>query len=164
MPRVCSVCRHPDRAAIDEALVARRDSLRDIARQYGLKKDAVARHKAEHLPDHLARAQEAEKVADADTLLEQMRALQEKTLAILEAAKDPRTALSAVREARGNLELLAELVGELAHQPTVNVLVSAEWVTVRSTLLDALLPFPEARTAASARLLALEAGGDRGQR
>ncbi|MGH8542121.1 MAG: hypothetical protein ACREX3_00405 [Gammaproteobacteria bacterium] len=162
MPRVCTVCRHADRTAIDEALLAG-EPLRDIARRVAVSKDALARHKADHLPAHLARAAEAEKAADATSLLGQMHALQAKTLAILEAAKDPRTALTAVREARGNLELLAELTGKLAHQPTVNVLVSNEWVTLRSAVLDALLSFPEARAAVSARLLALEAGGDGGQ-
>lgn len=123
MPRVCSVCRRPERAVIDEALVARRDSLRDIARQYGLKKDAVARHKAEHIPGQLAKAAEAKEVASASDLLAQMDALQAKTLAILEAAKDPRTALAAVQQARGNLQLLAELTGKLATQPIVQVAV-----------------------------------------
>jgi hypothetical protein len=50
MPRVCTVCTHPENAAIDEALVARRDSLRDIARRFsGLSKDALHRHRR-HLP------------------------------------------------------------------------------------------------------------------
>ncbi|MGH7531010.1 MAG: hypothetical protein ACREMN_11560 [Gemmatimonadales bacterium] len=123
MPRLCTVCTHPDRATIDEALVARRDSLRDIARQHGLKKDAVDRHRREHVPDHVAKAQEAKEVASASDLLAQMQALQTKTLEILEAAKDPRTALAAVHQARGNLELLAEMIGTLAHQPTIQIAV-----------------------------------------
>ncbi|MBI2401440.1 MAG: hypothetical protein HYV20_01605 [Gemmatimonadetes bacterium] len=120
----------------------------------------MARHKAGHLPAHLTRAAEAYQVASASSLLEQMQALQARTLAILEGAGDPKTALAAVAQARGNLALLAELTGKLEHAPTISVLVSAEWVTVRSALLEALLPFPEARGAVSARLTAL--GGGRG--
>ena len=49
-----------------------------------------------------------------DSLLNQVRSLQGKALAILvqaEAAGGLRTALGAVREARGNLELLAKMLG-----------------------------------------------------
>lgn len=161
MPRACTVCGHPERTSIDEALATSRASLRDIARQYGLSKDAVDRHGRRHLPARLAKAVEAQEVASASSLLEQMRALQTRTLAILEGAGDPKTALAAVAQARGNLALLAELTGELAHQPTVNVLLSVEWVAVRSALLDALRPFPEARAAVSAKLLVLGDGRDR---
>lgn len=159
MPRRCSICSHAQRGAIDEALATSPDSIRDIAGRFGLSKTAVARHKAEHLPAHLTKAAEAQEVASASSLLEQMQALQARTLAILGAAGDPKTALAAVAQARGNLALLAELTGKLQHAPTINVLVSAEWVTVRSALLEALLPFPEARTAVSARLTALGHGG-----
>ena len=48
--------------------------------------------------------------------------------------------------------------GELDTRPTVNVLLSPRWVEVRAVLLDALAPFPEARTSAAAALL--EIGGN----
>lgn len=162
MPRTCSICRRADAATINEALVARPDSIRDIAGQFKLSKSAVDRHRR-HLPAHLAQAQEAKEVASASSILAQMEDLQRRTLAILAAPESQKVAVAAIAQARQNLELLAELLGELAHQPTVNVLISAEWVTVRSAVLDALLAFPEARAAVSARLLALEAGGDGGQ-
>lgn len=50
MPRVCTVCTHPDRAAIDLALTAGRDSFRGIARQYRVSPDAVERHRTKHVP------------------------------------------------------------------------------------------------------------------
>ncbi len=50
MPRVCTVCTHPERAAIDEALAARRDSFRGIALTYRVSPDAVERHHRRHLP------------------------------------------------------------------------------------------------------------------
>ena len=49
MTRVCTVCAHPERARIDHALVSVARPYRDIARQYGLSKDALLRHKADHL-------------------------------------------------------------------------------------------------------------------
>ena len=102
-----------------------------------------------------------EEVAQADDLLRQMQDLQQRTLAILEGAeetKQHRTALSAIREARSNLELLAKLLGELDERPVTNVLVSAEWVSVRTAMMEALGPYPQARMAVAERLLELEAG------
>jgi len=64
----------------------------------------------------LALAREAAAVVRGDDLLGTARELQAKTLALLaraEAAGDLRTALAAVREARGNLELLGRLAGQL---------------------------------------------------
>ena len=50
MPRTCTVCRHRDRHSIDQSLLAGQPSLRDIARQWGLSKDALHRHLRRHLP------------------------------------------------------------------------------------------------------------------
>ena len=164
MPRPCSICAHPDRAAIDRALVAG-EPFRGIARTYRVSEDAVARHRESHLPEKLAKAEAAAEVAEATDLLREVRALRSKAYALLlkaEAAGDIRTALAGVREARGCLELLAELEGELDRRPTINLLVAPEWLMVRSAMLDALRPFPDARTAVANRLIALEAGNDRG--
>lgn len=159
MPRPCTVCTHEGRRAIDRELVGDAPN-RAIARQYGVSKDAIARHRAEHLPEKLARAEQAEQVAQADDLLREVRALRSKAYALLlkaESQGDLKTALSGVREARACLELLAELEGELDRRPQVNLLLAPEWLAVRTALLDALRPFPEARTIVSARLLTLEA-------
>ena len=158
MPRRCTICDHEGRASIDAALISGAP-LRDIAGRHGVSKSALERHKAGHLPAHLAKAREAGEVARADDLLSQVRHLQDRSLAILTASEDAgelRTALAAIREARGNLELLARLIGELDDAPKVNILVSAEWVTIRAAMMEVLAPYPEARTAVSEALLGLE--------
>jgi hypothetical protein len=158
MPRTCTVCTHPDRGAIDAALVAG-EPYRSIARRCGVSAPATYRHQQEHIPVALSKAKEAAVVAHADGLLEQVRDLQGKALGILgkaEAAGDLRVALGAIREARGNLELLAKLMGELSDAPQVNVMVSPEWISVRTVIVAALAPFPDARAAVAERLLALE--------
>src|SRR5919108_2469672 len=53
MPRVCSVCTHPARVAIDERLITGL-SIRSISGQYSLRKSAVHRHRSSHLPAALA--------------------------------------------------------------------------------------------------------------
>jgi hypothetical protein len=118
------------------------------------------RHKAEHVPATLAKAQEAREVARADDLLAGVRALQTRTLAILnaaEASEQHRTALSAIREARSNLELLAKLLGELDDRPAVNLVLSPEWLELRAVVVGALEPHPDARGAV---LRALGGAGD----
>ena len=45
------------------------------------------------------------------------------------------------------IELQAKLLGELDERPVVNVLVSAEWVALRSRIVGVLAAFSEARFA-----------------
>ena len=157
MPRVCTVCEHRDREAIDRALVGDASN-RSVASLYDVSEAAVRRHKANHLPAKLVMAEQAAEVAEADNLLDQVRDLQSRTLAILEAAEETRqhrTALAAIREASCNLELLAKLLGELDDRPTVNILVSPEWLELRAVIVGALEPYSEARGAV---LRAIEGG------
>ncbi len=151
MGRRCSVCVHPEVEAINAALV-NGEPLRTIAKQYGLHQSSIQRHAAQHIPMTLTKAAEAEQVANADNLLEQLHELQQKTLAILErhsaAGGDDRIALSAIKEARSNLDLLGRLLGELDNAPKIAVLVNApEWQTLRTVILTALEPYPQAREA-----------------
>ncbi len=154
MPRKCTVCTHEARKAIDEALV-QGSSVRSIAGRFGLSKSAVARHAGEHIPQSLVKAAEAEIVASADDLLSQVRDLHEEARGVLEEAKtkkDLRAANGAIREALRCLSLLGQLVGELETGTTVNVAnitMAPEWTALRSRLLEALAPFPEARAAAA---------------
>ena len=149
MPRSCTICEHPDREAIDRSLVGDSSNL-SVSSLFGVSESAVRRHKANHLPAKLVMAQAAEEVAQADELLQQVRDLQGRALAILgkaEAAGDLRTALGAIREARGNLELLAKLLGELDERPVVNLDVSPEWLELRAVIVGALEPHPAAHGA-----------------
>jgi hypothetical protein len=160
MPRTCTVCRHPERAEIDRELVARAP-FRNIAARSGLATSSLVRHFDDHLPAELAKAEDARQAADATDLLKEVKILRGKAYALLLAAEregDYRTALAGVREARGCLELLAELVGELDRKPQMNILISSEWLAVRACLLQALAPYPDARAAVATRLLALEDG------
>lgn len=154
MPRLCLVCVHPEKAAIDRDLVAG-TALPAIAAIHRVSADSLGRHKANHLPGKLTKAQEVREVAQADSLLNQVRALQSRALAILAKAEETgnlRVALSAIREARGNLELLARLLGELQENQTVNILVSPEWLRLRSAVLTILEPYPAAKLALAGAL------------
>jgi hypothetical protein len=49
MPAPCQVCSHRDRAEVDLRLLAPRVNQSQLAREYGLKRDALRRHLREHL-------------------------------------------------------------------------------------------------------------------
>jgi hypothetical protein len=147
MPRSCTVCAHPKREEIDRALVEGVSAAEISGRYRTIGERAVRRHRSNHLPAKLVMAEKAAEVAEADNLLDQVGDLQRRALAILdkaEAAGELKTALSAIREARGNLELLAKLLGELDERPAVNLNVSPEWLELRAVIVTALEPHPEA--------------------
>lgn len=108
MPRKCPVCISEQRQEIEKALLEGRETLPNIAKRFGVEYWPVFRHKQRHLPAALVKAQEAQEVVRADSLLAQLKQLKEKALTLLgkaEAAGDLRTALQGIREARGCLEL-----------------------------------------------------------
>jgi hypothetical protein len=92
-------------------------------------KASIRRHRVAHLPEKLAKAQEAKEVAEADTLLGEVREAKrrqrlysaaEEILKGALQAKDLRTAIQAIRaaadvmgEARAHLQLEGEITGEL---------------------------------------------------
>src|SRR5215204_4079062 len=156
--RRCTVCTHEQVGAIDRALIAGRP-IRGIAKTFGVSEDAVGRHRA-HLPKTLLNAHDVAETIRADELLAEATALQTKAWELLLAAEandDQRTALLAVREIRGCLELLARLL-EIQDRPMLTLVTAPEWLAVQGRLLTALAPYPEARTAVAGQLLALEAG------
>jgi hypothetical protein len=155
VPQVCTICSHDERDAIEDAFIAGTPKHR-IASHHGVSERAVRYHMREHLPQLLALARDAERASRADSLLDRIEALQSRTLAILEATEETnehRTALAAIREARGNLELIGEVTKELNRTPTLNLHLSPEWLEVRAVIIGALDHHPEARESV---VLALE--------
>jgi len=158
MPRTCTICGHRKRPDINKALVERR-AFRAIARQFNVSKDALVRHFDDHLPSSLVKAQEAAEAAQADALLAQVVDLRGKALSVLEQAEsagDLKTALTAIRETRGCVELLAKLAGQLKDSPTINVVLMPEWRELQAAILRALAPHGEARMAVASALAEVE--------
>ena len=126
MPRSCPVCEHKDLEEINAAL-ASNERIRTIADRWSVSKVALMRHRNEHLPVSAieeareaeageAEAKETEEDVHADELLDQLRDLQEHTLAILseaEEAEELSSALQAITEAKDYLERLAKLLSDL---------------------------------------------------
>lgn len=222
MPRTCTVCAHPDSESIDRELVAGESSFRNIAERFSVSVAALHRHKADHVPQSLRRAQELrDEAGDIDVMVELERCFERVNLLFdacdrwlrdpadpsrydigpraeeiqviyvepqegglpvrrksslaellerIEGAKPGRTVMMVeakhadprdlVLKTAGRLqpqiELLAKLLGELDDRPVVNITLSAEWVQIRTVLLEALTPHPEARSAVAGALLELD--------
>jgi hypothetical protein len=160
VPRTCTICSHPQRQAIDKAIVAG-TPLATIATQYHVIDESLRRHRDSHLPQTLVKAAEAEDVRQAIDVLAQLKAINGAALKILADAHrqgDGELALKAIDRIHRQLELQAKLLGELDDRPQVNVLVMPEWLAVRGALLAALAPYVEARMAVATALARLEEG------
>jgi transposase-like protein len=147
MSRKCTVCGHPNKDEIDKALVSK-GAIRDIARQFDIDKSALSRHKQNHLPSILARAEDAKEVTKANNLIDEIERLRVKAERIARKAEkkgDYRTALAGIRELTRIVEILAKMQGELKEH-TTNIVLNAKWIELRAIILSALEDFPEART------------------
>ena len=157
MPMVCTVCRHASRAAIDMALVAG-ESYRDIAKQFGVSAAAVFRHKDSHLPAHVVQAAADEASKQAIDVIQQLKAINAASLQVLQearSAKDGMLALSAVDRIQKQIALQARLLAEINEKPVVNIILTEEWQQVRTALLRALRPYPDAAVAVSDALASI---------
>ncbi len=156
MSRVCTICTLPadERQAIDTALIGG-EPARSVASRYvtngrPLGRMAVQRHKDEHLPQTLAKAEAAKEINRGEELLAQVQQLRNKAVSILLAAEragDLRTALAGIREARACLELLLEAERTIDRRPQINVVLSPEWLSLRLVIVQALADHPEAQRA-----------------
>jgi hypothetical protein len=157
MPRVCTICSHEKRAEIESAVVANAP-FRDIARQFGVSKDAVARHVSEHIHQTVQQSHAAMEEARGLDVVQQLKDINEVTLDILKRAKKEKKdgmSLLAIDRICKQIELQAKLLGAI-DKPQVNVLVSPEWLSMRSLIVQALAPYPDARLAVALALSQME--------
>jgi len=149
--RPCTVCKHPKRDEIDRLLAPTDANFAAISRQFaGLSEDALKRHKESHISKLLSKAEDIKEAAKADNLLEDIKSLREKATIILEKAEkagDLKTALLGIREARGCIELLAKVEGQLKDGPQITIINNPEWVELRTVIIKALEPYQDAREA-----------------
>jgi hypothetical protein len=165
MGRQCTVCAHNDIEEINRLLLCS-DSYRAIARQFGLSKDALARHKESHMPELLLKSQDVKETLQADNLLDQIvyyesEARRFKGLA--ESQGDLELALKAVDRALKCLDLFAKARGIINDQPQitlqqVSIYHSPEWSRVGDILAQVLAPYPELRQQIAAEFIELERG------
>jgi hypothetical protein len=149
VPRGCTICSSGHRDEIEDAYLAGTPKRR-IASHFSVTERAVRHHLREHLPELLALARDAERYARADSLLDRVEALQRRTeeaLAKAESSDNLFATFRGISEMRRNLELIGEVTKELNRAPTLNLQLNAEWIEIRTGIMQALEPFPHARGA-----------------
>lgn len=148
MPQPCKICTHRQRSEIECEIIDGIPNSR-IATKFGFSEAAVRRHKsAGHIPLAMVKAKEIKETNTAENLFSQVKSLADRAVSILERAEesgDLRAACMAIREARGCLELLGKAAGEIESSTTVTIINNPEWIELRTTILRAIEPFPEAR-------------------
>ena len=113
MPRTCLACCSPERASIDNALIAG-EPLRNIAKRVSLSPAGLLRHK-NHLSYSIMKAAERQKERLGDNLLDEMRRVQRKAWELLsrtESEGDHRASIVALREVRECLESLGGMLAK----------------------------------------------------
>lgn len=182
---ICTICSSPHRAEL-ELRLARNVPLRLLAKQYGLNKDPLYHHRKSHMPARLIAKLKTRSLLPAEELEEQrieessgllgrlvwQRAKLYDLLENCEALDDPRACVLIHKTLLENFALTGKLLGEFVQHSsivTANLVVTPDYLKLRSGLLQALRRFPEARSA-GAQLAkekqagAFQPGGDSIQR
>jgi hypothetical protein len=167
--RPCGCCRHPERARI-ELLHAGGASFNSLADKFGLPPITIRRHWDHHVTDEAkatylagpgALEELAARAAEAgDSVLDYLKLVRTVLTAQLTAmaeAGDGRGAALVAGQLTRTCEAIARVTGELSdlarsttYNITNNIALLAEspaFMQVQATLLRALAPYPEARTA-----------------
>jgi hypothetical protein len=169
---VCTICAHPRRHQLEIGLV-HRVPLEALARRFQCSPHALHRHRHKHLSPATAAAilvaqrpcavdLEALQRSESEGLLSQLLAQRARLAQHSELALElgnSAAAVAAERAITANLELVAKLLGQLIQHHEVrstSILISADYLALRSTLLQALRPYPAAAKAVGAALHRLE--------
>jgi hypothetical protein len=158
MPRTCTICTHPERAEIESQIVAG-VPYRNIAKQYGNSPAALVRHVSEHISQEIQASQVAKEEAQALDVVKQLREVNAVTLAIMKEARADKKngmALFAIDRVQKQLELQAKLLGDINDRPQINIWLTPEWRSIRSAIIQSLLPYPDAKIAVASALATLE--------
>jgi hypothetical protein len=88
MTRTCTVCQHPERQAIDKALVDPATPYRIIAAQWAISTQALQRHKADHLLAEIVAAWQQERAANGQELAGELRGWMDALTKLLRACDE----------------------------------------------------------------------------
>jgi hypothetical protein len=172
MGKRCTVCDSDDRARIELGL-SKKVSYQRLSDKFGVSKDAIGRHRRSHMPSQLLAALQRHgkptavdleklKQEESEGLLQTVAAQRGRiwqALGVCEEMEDWNAVSRFHAQLNSNLNLTAKIVGEIetGNRTTINqLIVSPEYITLRSALVQALSPYPEARRAVSEVLRGLE--------
>ena len=172
MAKPCSVCEHPDRAAIEIQLLNGASSTRAIGLRFTLDPSQINRHKNKHiLPEIAARLKVRGARSDAEiaklreveskSLLDNLSWQRSRMYANADRALkvgDDAGERAAIAQAGKITEGIAKLVGELGQHITINntqinLVQTPQWHAIRTALVRELRPLGYEAIAAGARAI-----------
>lgn len=149
----CSVCGHAARVEIDKHLVDGVRTTSDLARSFSLSRQALLRHKENHVTKAIRAAAERDRQDTGERheagLLDQARDLHRKALGLMAKAYqtgDIRTAIAGLNAATKLLELQGRFLGQIGGDTTVNIAMN-DFRTLQVGIVAALEPYPDAKRA-----------------
>lgn len=141
--------RHLNKHLIIDLAAAKQS--KELARQKAIEETQAAElEKAKSDAEAAVKDSMAARLDNAINYLDQLRELRTKAASLLDAAEssgDLKSAASFLRELREEIRLMGELEGKLAAQPQITIINHPEWVELRTVILTALDPFPQAKEA-----------------
>jgi hypothetical protein len=147
----CTICQHPQRPAIDQALIAGSATLATLSQEYGLSTSALHRHKA-HLQAKVSRAQDRLQ----DNLrqgclfwLSQAAEMAMQTAKAAQAEGNGKLVLQAIRQGTRLLTIILKQDIHLDDRLVYEILTSPQW-----TAQAGLLPYDPQILAAARQSLA----------
>ena len=72
MPRLCTVCSHPQRQEIDQALMEHSVGYRGVAKRFGVHPASVYRHQYDHLRGMVQQSEELRRMLATDNLTDNL--------------------------------------------------------------------------------------------
>ena len=145
----CKTCRFPDHEKYDAECIKGNLSREDYAKMVGCTSKSISRHLS-HIPQIVANSANAEIVTNADNLLDQIlyyEAEARRFKEMAEADGNVDLALKAVDRALKCVEIYAKVRGIINDAPQITIINNPEWVELRTLIITALEPYPEAREA-----------------
>ena len=161
MGRKSKIEAHPQSEEIIKRLASGEeysDIVRDIP---GLTWDDLDYYQKNKLPNIISKSKDLKALADeieqadvhkGDTYLQLVIGLQKKALDALEqqnAKEDPKSWAMVSREARGYVELMGKALDRIREAPPAQITIvnNPQWVELRTLIITALEPYPDARQA-----------------
>lgn len=159
MPRVCTVCRHPERSTIDQLLASNSETKRNISSRFSISTGALSRHTNGCLAGAVAQAKQetARKSSiDVDTQLAAVNAAAWSVLKRAKELNDDALLLKASDRLLRQITLRARLDGDLT-EGQAPAGAEAFVRRLKSELMQSLGQWPEARSVVFELLLRIEA-------
>jgi len=150
MPKTCTICEDPRRDEFDRRARIE-DNIAKIAQDFALSYDALYRHvKANHHIREVTAIPTSAELATSEDIYKEIEAWHTEAKDLQRTAKaggDIKTALLGLEKALKCLELMLKIHGQISDAPQITIINNPEWIELRTVIIQALDPFPDAKQA-----------------